>query len=153
MKGITAMRVVTSLCVIASLCVVARAGDDADRAKLVGTWQAEKGADAVSWVLAVQGNSMKVTQFDGGSKVAEFVCGTDGSPCEIQAAGKRATVSMWFNGPKLVELETKGSDVVERRFSPVSDAGGMQLEVVPIAPSGETQTLKFKRSTPAAAKR
>ena len=46
-----------------------------------------------------RGNSMQVTEAEGGKKIADFACGTEGTPCEIKTAGKKAMVSMWFNGP------------------------------------------------------
>jgi hypothetical protein len=58
-------------------------------------------------------------------------------------------VSLWFNGPKLVELETRGSEVVKRRFEIISQGDGanevMEMELIPIVPSEKTQTFRYKR--------
>jgi hypothetical protein len=46
---------------------------------------------------------------------------------------------MWFNGPKLVELETRGAQVVKRRFSITGDGDTMDLETIPIVPTGKSE--------------
>jgi hypothetical protein len=52
---------------------------------------------------------------------------------------------MWHLGPKLVQLETKGNEVIKRRFL-VSDQGDtMQVECISIAPDEKTETLTFRR--------
>ena len=54
-------------------------------------------------------------------------------------------VSMWFNGPRLVELETKGSEVVKRRFMILPKGDVMEMELIPIVPGGKPETFQFKR--------
>jgi hypothetical protein len=66
--------------------------------------------------------------------------------CDVKTAGKKATVSLWFNGPRLVEMETKGSDVVKRRFTILPQGDVMEMEVIPIVPSGKTESVQFKRA-------
>ncbi len=96
-------------------CAAACADDTDNRGKLMGSWQMESAAEAgAGWSFSAQGDSVKVTETEGGSKVADFVCGTNGTPCDVKIAGKKASVSLWYNGPKLVELEQRGSDTVER---------------------------------------
>ena len=52
---------------------------------------------------------------------------------------------MWFSGPKLVELVTKGRQVIKRRFA-VAEAGDtLELEVIPIQPDGKTETIRLRR--------
>ena len=89
---------------------------------------------------------MHIQELEGGSKVADFACATEGTPCEIKTGGKRAMVSLWFNGPRLVEMETKGSEVVKRRFKIAPVSGMMEMEVIPIVPGGKTETFGFKRA-------
>jgi hypothetical protein len=130
-------------------CAAAWAADDmADREKLMGQWQME--AAGVTWSFIPQGDSVKVTEVEGGSKVADFICNTEGTPCDVKISGKKASVSLWYNGGKLVELEQKGSETVRRRFTIApATADQMELEVVQIAPAGKNETLKFKRSAAA----
>ena len=135
------------------LGISALADEQADRQKLMGTWDPQGAADsspASSWTLSTTGNSIQVTEAEGGKKITDFACGTEGKPCEVKTAGKKATVSMWFNGPLLVEMETKGSDVVKRRFKVLPQGDAMEMEVIPIVPSGKTETFQFKRSQLAA---
>ena len=68
-----------------------------------------------------------------------------GRECEIKDSGRQAKVSMWFSGPKLVELETKGSEVVKRRFALSGQGDTMELEVIPIVPVGRSETKLLKR--------
>jgi hypothetical protein len=89
---------------------------------------------------------------DGTQTVVEFECDTLGKECAIQDAGRRSKVSMWFNGSKLVELETRGSQVVKRRFSLTGDGDTMDVEIIPIVPSGKSETTHFKRVRPTVAK-
>ena len=88
---------------------------------------------------------MHIKELEGGSEVADFTCGTGGANCEIKTGGKKATVSLWFNGPSLVEMETKGPDVIKRRFRILPANGTMEMEVIPIVPGGKTETYGFKR--------
>ena len=77
-----------------------------------------------------------------------------GKECGVKDAGRRAKVSMYFNGPKLVEMETgaKGTPVVKRRFSIAADGDTMDLETIPLVPAGPTETTHFKRVSPVVAK-
>ncbi len=95
------------------------ADDQSDRQKLIGSWEPQGttgNSPGSAWTFSPAENSIRVTQLDNGNKVADFACATDGTSCEVKIAGKKAQVSMWFNGPRLVEMETKGSEVVKRRF-------------------------------------
>ena len=98
----------------------ALADDPANRASLSGTWQVQnevgKGSASV-WVLEKKSDVIHVTNLKGDQKLAISECNTVGRECEIEDSGRQAKVSMWFIGPKLVELETRGEEVVKRRFS------------------------------------
>jgi hypothetical protein len=52
---------------------------------------------------------------------------------------------MWFNGAKLVEVETTGNPVIKRRFGVTGDGDSMELEIIPIAPDGSSTVAHFKR--------
>jgi hypothetical protein len=131
-----------------SFGAAALADDQGDRQKLIGSWELQGAAEsspASSWTFSTANNSIRVTQLEGANKIADFACGTAGTSCEVKTAGKKATVSMWFNGPLLVEMETKGSDVVKRRFKILPQGDVMEMEVIPIVPGGKTETFQFKR--------
>jgi hypothetical protein len=130
------------------------ADDDSSRAKLMGRWQQSDGNGETksTWDLEGLGTSIHVTNSKGTQTVAEFECNTVGKECAVEDAGRRSKVSMWFNGPKLVELETRGAEIVKRRFSITGDGDTMDLETIPIAPSGKVETAHFKRIPSAVAK-
>lgn len=131
------------------LGTAARGDDQSDRQKLAGSWElqgATGNSPASAWTFSQDRASIRVTEVDGGSKVADFACRTDGTPCEAKSAGKKTTVSMWFLGPRLVEMETKGAEVVKRRFRILPQGDLMEMEVIPIVPAGKTETFQFKRA-------
>jgi hypothetical protein len=130
------------------------ADDDSSRAKLMGRWQQSDGNGETksTWDLEGLGTSIHVTNSKGTQTVAEFECNTVGKECAVEDAGRRSKVSMWFNGPKLVELETRGAEIVKRRFIITGDGDTMDLETIPIAPSGKVETAHFKRIPSAVAK-
>jgi len=74
-----------------------------------------------------------------------------GRECEGKDAGREAKISLWFSGPKLVQLETRGSEVVKRRFAASQPGDSMEIEVIPIVPDGKKQVLKLKRLHPTTA--
>lgn len=142
------MKLIYLAAILRLLLATMLADDQNDRQKLIGSWEeqgAVESAQASGWIFSTAQDSIRVTQLEGNNKVAEFACGTDGNLCEIRNAGKKATVAIWFNGPRLVVLETKGSEVIKRRFKihPASDI--MEMEVIPIVPDGRTETFQFKR--------
>jgi hypothetical protein len=132
-------RLLVILCVGAGL--TAFADDVADRDKLAGSWESPDGA---RWVLDSKADSVHIAEFDHDRKVSELECNTLGRECAVKDGGKSAKVTMYFNGPKLVVLETRGSEVVKRRFQ----ANGDQLEVetMPLVPQGKTETSKLSRA-------
>lgn len=118
---------------------------------LEGAWTSiESGGGASGWVFEQKGAALRVAEMKGTDKLAEFECGTDGRECEFKDAGKKANVSMWFNGPKLVQLITQGSQVVKRRFTISADGNELEVEVMPVAPAGKTETSRYKRADLAA---
>ncbi len=94
---------------------------------------------------------MHVINSAGAQILVEFECNTVGKECTVKDAGRPSKVSLWFNGPKLVELETRGSQVVKRRFSVTCDGDAMDLETIPIVPNGKGEIKHFKRVPPVVA--
>lgn len=130
---------------------LALADDGASREKIAGQWQLQGGDDkapAESWILESQPDGIHITQLQNGRKLSEFKCNTMGRECEVQDSGQKAKVSFWFSGPKLVQMETRGSEVVKRRFSTADEGEAMQVEVIPIVPDGKPVLLRFKRVPP-----
>ena len=125
----------------------ALADDDSGRARLMGRWQQsdENGQTKSTWALESLAGAIHVTSSNGTQTVEEFKCNTVGKECAGKDAGRPSKVSLWFNGPKLVELETRGTQVVKRRFSISGDGDTMDLETIPIVPTGKSETVHFRR--------
>jgi hypothetical protein len=127
-----------------------RAGETADRDKLAGKWQPAEGqkSDYGTWTLEANDTGVRVLKESNGQKVAEYECNTMGRECEVKEDGHSAKVSMWFNGPKLVQMMTRGSEVVKRRFHVTGDTNTLELEIIPIAPAGKTEVVRLIRCQP-----
>ncbi len=142
-------------CTMASLGMIsppAFAEDTADRAKLNGAWQQQgAGAGQSVWTIEETSAGMRVTSSQGEKKVAEFVCDF-ARECEAKDAGKKVKVTLYFNGGKLVVMETKGDQVVKRRFGFGDTADVMELEMIPVAPAGKSEMIHCTRVATAAAK-
>jgi hypothetical protein len=138
-----------SIAVVSMLLVAGFAPDDdhAMRDKLIGKWQQSDGSDTTKpvWTLQNNGDSMHISNSNGTRTVGEFDCNTVGKECEIDWSGHRSKVSMWFNGAKLIELETTGNQVIKRRFGVTGEGDSMVLETIPIAPDGSSTVAHFKR--------
>lgn len=135
-----------SLLVLSTVAVLA--DSSSDRARLAGAWQlqADHGnSGGVVWNLESKDDAIRISCSENGQKVADFECNTMGRECEVKDSGRQAKVSMWFSGPKLVELETRGSQVIKRRFAAVDGGEAMEIEVIPVVPAGKTEVLRFKR--------
>ena len=128
------------------LSSVSYAGAENDRDKLNGSW-VQQGEAENSWTLNADGDNMHVTQTDGGKKIADFKCDTRGAGCDVKISGKKAMVSMWFNGSKLTQMETSGSEVIERSFTILAQGDVMEVEIIPIVPGGKKETFRYKRTT------
>ena len=123
------------------------ADEAADRDKIAGKWQPAAGEQDKYgiWTLEESDGTMRVTQVSDGKNVAEYECNTMGRECEVKEAGHPAKVSMWFNGPKLVEMRIRGSQVVKRRFHATGNGDTLELEVIPITPPGKSEVVKMIR--------
>lgn len=113
------------------------------RDRLTGKWQADGNGE--TWILQEAGDSIHVSNSKDAKVLVEFDCNTVGQECAIKRSGPKSTVSMWFNGPKLVELETMGNQVVKRRFTVTGSGDTMDLEIIPVAPGGPGLTTHLRR--------
>jgi hypothetical protein len=127
--------------------------DDAPaRARLIGVWQQQddSGKGISIWALETKGDSLHITNSQGDQKLSEIECKPTGAECEGTSSGKKAKVTMYFNGPTLVQLETVGSDVVKRQFTVTEQPDIMDLAVMPITGNTKSETLHLKRMPSAA---
>jgi hypothetical protein len=129
------------------LCVLMRGDDVSDRAKLLGSWQRQddSGKGTTVWVLEVKGMALHITESLGDKKISEIECIPKGAECEGTVEGKKAAVTMYYDGPALVQFETRGSDVTRRRFTVTGQPDMMNIEVMPIVGAGKAETLQLKR--------
>jgi hypothetical protein len=122
------------------------AGDEADRAKLMGSWKlADSGKDGPTWVLQDKGGVIHVVNSRGATVLEEFDCDTFGHESVVKVNGRPTTVSLWFVGAKLVEMETRGTSVLKRTFGLGKESDTMDLELTQIAPSSKTEIQHFER--------
>ena len=101
---------------------------------------------------SIAADSSQVVNPSDTQNVENFECNTDGKECSIKHSGHSSKVSIWFNGSKMVELETTGSQVVKRRFSVTGNGDTMELETIPVVPGGSPEVTRFKRASAVAAK-
>jgi len=119
-----------------------------DREKLIGAWESQGAGDAKTvWTLSANGDSIHITQSENDRKISDVECNTGGRECEMKQAGKPVKVSMWFNGPKLVVMEVRGSEVLKRRFHATDDGSAMELELIPIVPQGKSELVHMTRAS------
>lgn len=127
--------------------------DDAPaRARLIGAWQQQddSGKGISVWVVETKGDSLHITNSQGDQKISEIECKPTGAECEGTDSGKKVKVSMYFNGPILVQLETVGSDVTKRQFTITEQTDSMELAVMAITGNAKSETLHLKRIPPGA---
>ena len=60
----------------------------------------------------------------------------------------KASVTMYYDGPALVEFVTRGSDVTRRRFTVTGQHDMMEIKVMPIVGTDKAETLHLRRIKP-----
>jgi hypothetical protein len=127
--------------------VPALAGDDEQRERLSGSWQESAAGDASSlWTIENNNGKLRITETVKGEKQVEFECSPTGKECEGSDHGRRAKVSLWFNGSKLVAMVTRGNDVLKRGFQVSADGTELQMEVISITPPAEPLLIRLRRT-------
>jgi hypothetical protein len=144
-------RVVVAACFV--LAVFAFPAAAQDRPNLSGTWQIDSskselhGAQVASatWVIAEDDSSIQINESESGaSKKVELKCTTDGKDCKV--IGDKAKASFWFNGPILVEMETKGDRVTRYRMKLSDDGKTLTVDTTSIVPqSAQDDVLVFRK--------
>jgi len=125
-----------------------------DRPSLSGTWQLDPEKSelhtgkisSATWVIAEGDNSIHISESENGkSKKTELQCTTDGKDCKFP--GDRRD-SFWFNGPILVQMETKSEHVTRFRIKISEDGKTLTVEVTPIVPqSDKIDTMVFQKQS------
>ena len=131
---------------LAFTALAAQADNLADRAHLIGHWVQNGGSAA--WIIDGASGELRVTEIGRDAPVAGFLCNTDGHDCQVKIAGHKAIVSLYYNGPALVQLETIGEQIVKRRFTILPSGNTMKVEVMPMSGHAPSQELEFERGQP-----
>ncbi len=109
-----------------------------------GTWRLQSDS-SVKFVIAQKDGKIRFTEVKGSETKADYGCKTDGKECKVKAGGHPAKVSFWFNGAKLVQLETRGNNVIRRRFELANKGDTLKVEFTSIVPEGKDEELTFSR--------
>jgi len=98
-----------------------------------------------TWVIHEDDSSIQITESaDGAGKKIEMKCTTDGKQCKV--GGDKATASFWYNGPMLVEMESKGDHVTRYRMKLSSDGNTLTVDTTSIVPQAtEDDVLVFRK--------
>jgi hypothetical protein len=126
-----------------------------DRPNLSGTWQFDSSKSELhtartagaTWVINEDAdtNAIQITETgDAAGKKVEMKCSTDGKECKV--SGDKATASFWYNGPLLVEVETKGEHVVRYRMKLSDDGKTLTVDTTSIVPQApQNDVLVFRK--------
>jgi hypothetical protein len=138
------MRNVATSVACLALALFAFPGAAQDHPNLAGTWQFEaskseqystKLANA-TWVIEEGDNTIHFTETESGNtKKTELKCSTDGKDCNL--TGEKAKASFWYNGPMLVEMETRGDHVNRYRMKLSDDSKTLTVELSSIVPRND----------------
>lgn len=124
-----------------------------DRPNLSGTWQFDSTQSQIhtvtiagaTWVINEDDSSIQISESESGAtKKVEMKCTTDGKECKL--SGEKATASFWYNGPMLVEMESKGDHVTRFRMKLSADGKTLTVDSTSIVPqSTQNDVLVFKK--------
>jgi len=147
------MRSAATLLVCSTIAVLTLPLSGQDRPNLSGTWQFDGSKSQLhsvtiagaTWVINEDDSSIQITESeDGAKKKIELKCTTDGKECKI--SGEKATASFWFNGPLLVEMESKGDHVTRYGMKLSADGKTLTVDTTSIVPpSTQDDVLVFQK--------
>ena len=144
-EGGSYMRSLVSFSACLLLFSCALLAQDSSKPNFTGAWQldparSELNTNRVSganWVIEEKDNSIHITETEAGKgdRKIELKCTTDGKECNVPS--EKAKASFWYNGPMLVEMETKGDNATRYRLKLVDDGKVLNVEVTYIVPQIE----------------
>ncbi len=135
------MRNAAALLACSALAVFSLPSLAQDRPNLSGTWQFDSSKSELhtvkvggaTWVINEDDSSIQISESeDGAAKKTELKCTTDGKQCKV--SGDKATASFWYNGPMLVEMESKGDRVMRYRMKLSDDGKTLTVDTTSIVP-------------------
>src|SRR5579884_4511590 len=93
-----------------------------------GYWQSDAGRNLT---LSINENNGKLHFVQSaGNETEDWTCGTAANQCDLPGVQK-GKVSVWYNGPALVIMETRGEKVTKERLQFSADKSKLELEIVP----------------------
>ena len=141
-----------TIAIFATLALASLPADQqADRASMLGSWVQPGGNNR--WIIDSASDGLHITQIEGAGTVADYKCNLDGHDCDIKIGGHKAAISMYYNGAILVQIETKGDQIVKRRFSIEPSGNTLKVETIPMAAHAVTEAMEFERGQPLAQKK
>ncbi|MBZ5608756.1 MAG: hypothetical protein LAP38_10885 [Acidobacteriia bacterium] len=135
------MRIFVTATTLLVLVLLAAPAVAQDRPNFSGNWQFDASKSELhnlklanaTWTIKQDDSSIDIAENEGGSgRAIELKCTTDGKDCKV--SGEKAKASMWYNGPMLVEMETRGDHVVRYRLTMSQDGKTMKVETTQIVP-------------------
>ena len=154
------MRNVASIATFFVLALYSLPAAGQDRPSLSGAWQFDASKSdlksakisSATWVIEESDNSIHITESEGGkAKKIELQCTTDGKECQVN--GDKAKASFWYNGPMLVEMETKGERVTRYRMKISDDSTTLTVEVNHLVPQNDKNDILVFTRQPSASTR
>jgi len=144
--------IIVLACLATTPAVVPAQEQDQERPSFSGTWQFDASKSdlhnskisSATWVIEETETSIHLTQTENGkSKKLDLQCTTDGKECKFPG-DRRA--QFWYNGPMLVEMETKNEHVTRYRMKISEDGKTLTVEVTQIVPQNDKiDTLVFQK--------
>ena len=132
-----------SACLLLFSCALI--AQDPSKPNFTGTWQLDPAkselntshASGATWVIEEKDNSIHITEMESakGDRKIELKCTTDGKECNVPS--EKAKASFWYNGPMLVEMETKGDNATRYRLKLMDAGKSLNVEVTYIVPQTE----------------
>ena len=140
------MRNVVTLLACSALAVLSLPLAGQDRPNLSGKWQFDSSKSEVhtvrsagaTWVINEDDSSIQIVESEDGARgTVEMKCTTDGKECKV--SGNKAKASFWYNGPMLVEMESRGDHVTRYRMKLSEDGNTLTVDTTSIVPQSTTQ--------------
>jgi hypothetical protein len=133
---------------ILALFALPAIAQEAAKPSLTGTWQLDAAKSELhnskvttaTWVIDESANSIHLSETEGAkSKKIDMQCTTDGKECQV--SGDKSKASFWYNGPILVEMQTKGDQVTRYRLKASEDGKTLTVELTHLVPPLEKSDL------------
>lgn len=135
------------LLLLSALSLVALSAEDevAERKRLLGAWRVDGAAIPETWTLEDVGDALHVFRSAQGKVDFDLLCATKGQDCNGKDEGHKVKVSTYYNGPILVELETRDGNVTKRRFIHEGKTDRLVIDTQPLSGDGKSSRLELVR--------